>query len=142
MSTYLKEDGVVDAEDIATDLASTVAHLRTIVLHLHHLVANVAHHRQNRPDLPQDAERDDLHLPTGRDPRPAVRDAYPHHAADLRRQGDQVDGGLGRYLLLEIAEGYPGILHDLVPRQSNRAHQHPGCHDHGHEVHHVATDAL
>jgi hypothetical protein len=144
MFTYLKEDeaGAVDVEDIATDLANAVAHLRAVVLHLLHLVAYVAHLRQNHPDLPQDADRDDPHLPTGRDPRPAVRDALPHHEADLREQGDQVDGGIDRCLLLGIVGGYPGILHDLVPRQSNPAHQHPGCHDHAHEVRRVVADAL
>jgi hypothetical protein len=112
-----------------TDLASAAAHLRAVVLHLHHLVAHVAHLRQNHRDLPQDAEH------VAPYPRPAVRDAHPRHEADLPQQGDQVEGGTSRCpLLLETVGGSPGIFRRLVPRQSNRAHQHPGCHDHGHEL--------
>jgi hypothetical protein len=111
-----------------TDLASAAGHLRAVVLHLHHLVAHVAHLRQNHRDLPQDAEHVAPH------PRPAVRDAHRPHEADLPQQGDQVEGKTGRCLLLETVGGYPGILRHLVPRQSNRAHQRPGCHNHGHEL--------
>ncbi|RYN65925.1 hypothetical protein AA0118_g2992 [Alternaria tenuissima] len=129
MFTYLEGDVVVDVEDVAIDPATAVAHLRAVVLRLHHLVVHVAHYRQNPLDLHRPGvERGVLRQLTAQDLHLAVFAVALLRAASLHLQDE---GGIG---LRARAGGDTSILRAPVPRHSepNRAHQRPGC-DHDHE---------
>ncbi|CAI9629394.1 unnamed protein product [Alternaria burnsii] len=129
MFTYLEGDVVVDVEDVAIDPATAVAHLRAVVLHLHHLVVHVAHYRQNPLDLHHPGvERGVLHQLTAQDLHLAV------FAVALLRVANRHLQDEGEIGLRARAGGDPSIIRAPVPRHSepNRAHQRPGC-DHDHE---------
>ncbi|KAH9879042.1 hypothetical protein J1614_002477 [Plenodomus biglobosus] len=105
--------------DVVTTLASAVAHPQTTALCLLHLVVHVAHPRQIDHEHRHDADRDDRLLSTGPDRHLAVRDVPLHH--------DLEDGETGHGLPATTAGDYSGILLDLLPLQSNQAHQRSGC---------------
>jgi serine/arginine repetitive matrix protein 1 len=132
MFTYLEEVVVADVEAVAIDLVSAVAHLRAVVLHLHHLVVYVAHHRQNPLDLHHhDVERGVLHQLAAQDLLLVVRVVGLLPAASLHPQDE---GEIG--LEAATAGGHPGTFLDLIPQpEISRAHQRPGCdHVHDHEL--------
>ncbi|CBX95634.1 hypothetical protein IAQ61_004460 [Plenodomus lingam] len=107
---------VIHVEDVVLLLASAVAHVQAIAPCLLHLVVHAAHPRQIDHEHRHDAAHD-RPLPTVPDHHLAVRDVLH----------DLGDGETGHGPPATTAGGYPGILRDLFPLQSNRAHQRPGC---------------
>ncbi|EMD63269.1 hypothetical protein COCSADRAFT_161783 [Bipolaris sorokiniana ND90Pr] len=136
---YLEEAEVAVVEGVTIGLASAVVPLRAAVLHPHHLVVHVAHHRQDHHEVHPGAEHVARHRLIALGLRLAVRDGDLLQEATLRPRDGEEHARTGLGLLAKIREGYLGIIRDLVLLVINRAHQRPGS-ERGH--HHIALHAV
>ncbi|EUC47630.1 hypothetical protein COCMIDRAFT_89556 [Bipolaris oryzae ATCC 44560] len=137
--TYLEEAEVAVVEGVTIGHASAVVPLQAVVLHPHHLVVHVAHHRQDHREVHPGAELVARHRLIALGLRLAARDGDPLQEAILRPRDDEGHARTGLGLLAKIREGYLGIIRDLVLLVVNRAHQRPGS-ERGH--HHKALHAV
>ncbi|USP77122.1 PWI domain-containing protein C825.05c [Curvularia clavata] len=110
-----------DAEGGMTGLANAV--VRTVILHPHHIVVHVAHHRQDHRAVRPGAERVAHHPPIVLGLRLAARDAGLLHEAIPHLLDGGKRAGIGLGLLIRTREG---TLRDLALPVTSRAHQRPG----------------
>ncbi|XP_014558452.1 hypothetical protein COCVIDRAFT_94456 [Bipolaris victoriae FI3] len=140
-ATYisLEEAEVAVVEGVTIGLASAVVPLQAVVLHPHHLVVHVAHHRQDHREVHPGAELVAHHRLIALGRRLAARDGDLLQEATLRLRDVEEHARTGLGLLAKTREGYLGIIRDLVLLVINRAHQRPGS-EQGH--HHIALHAV
>ncbi|KAJ5026603.1 PWI domain-containing protein [Bipolaris maydis] len=140
---YLEEAEVAVVEGVTIGLASAVVPLQAVVLHPHHLVVHVAHHRQDHREVHPGAEHVTRHRLIAPGLRLAVRDGDLLQEATLRPRDGEERARTGLGLLSKIREGYLGTIRDLVLLVINRAHQRPGSErDHHHIALHAVDAAL
>ncbi|KAL6159687.1 hypothetical protein ACJBU6_02117 [Exserohilum turcicum] len=143
MCIYLEEAEAADVEVVAIGLASAVVLPLAVVLHPHHIVVHVAHHRQDHREVHPGAESVVRRLLIALDLRLAARDADLPHEATRHLPDGKEHAGIDRGPLIMTAGGYPGILHDPVLPVTNRAHQRPGSEQgHRHVPRHAGDAAL